>query len=68
MSGQSQESDLTEATFDHVMFTPICFSSFRTMCSSRHKIADLEAALACIAMKMGQKIRSLSYIDLQNSL
>ena len=43
------------AGLDHVIFTPICLFYISTRRSSRrHNVADLEAALICIALKMGQ--------------
>ena len=54
-TSQSEDSDWADGRLDHVIFTPICLFYISTRRSSRrHNVADLEAALICIALKMGQ--------------
>ena len=54
-TSQSEDSDWADGRLDHVIFTPICLFYISTRRSSRrHNVVDLEAALICIALKMGQ--------------
>ena len=55
-TSQSEDSDWADGRLDHVIFTPICLFYISTRRSSRrHNVVDLEAALICIALKMGQQ-------------